>query len=440
MANKLSRRDFLKVAGAASAGLALSACGVKATELPVPTATATALPPTATFLPTETQTPEPALTPTPHPPETIREFADALGIKIAVMLNTDKLNKPKYVETAASIANQIMVTDDLFFRYIFSNFDFHNVINNWASVQSQLESEKIPFENKILWNPWGRGEAGGLFDVASKNKMEVVVDNVLWSADIPESLLSSNFTKDELTKIAEYMLKAKMLRYKGKVTEWSVISESVSRNLWGDSKSAFWERRIGYPEIVHLAFKWAHEVDPDTQLNLIEDNILDADTEDARQQAYRAFFKLLDNLKQNQIPIDGVSFENNFWVYAPPSAENMLDTIKRVQGMGYKIGHAQTTVVLSDKFPIEVGRPRKVNVVDDKLLAQAKIYKDSFNVYAQTDSAFGYYGVYDGDSWYKSMGVSDSDAAPLILDENFNPKPAYSAILDVMKERYSQKT
>ncbi len=31
---RLSRRDFLKLAGAASASLALSAYGVKATELP----------------------------------------------------------------------------------------------------------------------------------------------------------------------------------------------------------------------------------------------------------------------------------------------------------------------------------------------------------------------------------------------------------------------
>jgi len=436
----LSRRDFLKVAGVTSAGLALSACRVKAIDMPVPTSTSKVIPSTATASPTITQTPEPTLTTTPHPPETIRDFADVLGIKIAVMLNTGKLGIPKYVETATKIDNQIMVTDDLFFRYIFSRFDFHKVLDNWSDVQNQLENGKIPFKEEILWNPWGRGEAGGLFNIASQQNMDVVVDSLLWSMDIPESVYIENFTKDELTKIAQYMLKAKMLRYKGKVTEWSVIAESVNRNLWGDSKSAFWERRVGYPEIVNLAFKWANEVDPSSQLNFIDDNILDADTEDARQQSYSAFFRLIDNLKQNQVPIDGVSFENNFWVYTPPNAEKMLDTIKKVQSMGYKVGHAQTTVVISDKFPIEPGRPRTVNVIDDKLLAQAKTYKDTFDVYTQTGSGFGYFGVFDGDSWYKDLGVSDIDAAPLILDENFNPKPAYFAILDSMKERYSQNT
>jgi len=48
MKNSISRRDFLKLAGAASAGLALSACGVKATEIP----TATLVVPTKTAVPT----------------------------------------------------------------------------------------------------------------------------------------------------------------------------------------------------------------------------------------------------------------------------------------------------------------------------------------------------------------------------------------------------
>ena len=76
MNKKLSRRDFLKLAGVTSAGLALSACGVNATELP----TATFLPPTETIVPTVTSSP--TLTPTPKPPETLREYADALGIEI----------------------------------------------------------------------------------------------------------------------------------------------------------------------------------------------------------------------------------------------------------------------------------------------------------------------------------------------------------------------
>jgi len=60
MNKNLSRRDFLKLAGVTSVGLALSACGVKASELP----TATSLPSTSTPFPTSTSTPSPIPTPT----------------------------------------------------------------------------------------------------------------------------------------------------------------------------------------------------------------------------------------------------------------------------------------------------------------------------------------------------------------------------------------
>lgn len=44
MRRKLSCRDFLKLAGATSAGLALSACGVEATVLPTAAPTLTNTP------------------------------------------------------------------------------------------------------------------------------------------------------------------------------------------------------------------------------------------------------------------------------------------------------------------------------------------------------------------------------------------------------------
>lgn len=63
---RLSRRDFLKLGSAASATLALSACGINPTQAPLPTPTA-AVVPTSTLqpIPTATSTPEPTATATP---------------------------------------------------------------------------------------------------------------------------------------------------------------------------------------------------------------------------------------------------------------------------------------------------------------------------------------------------------------------------------------
>ncbi len=75
--NKLTRRDFLKAAGVASAGLALSACGVDVTKLPDAIAT-----PSLTSFPISTNTP----TLTPKPP-TLGELARKLGFDIGFSLS-----------------------------------------------------------------------------------------------------------------------------------------------------------------------------------------------------------------------------------------------------------------------------------------------------------------------------------------------------------------
>lgn len=93
MTSKLSRRDFLKIAGASSAGLALSACGVQATQLPEPSPLSSGTP-TIAPSPTLTSTPQPTLTPTPEPP-TIADLAHKIGMDVGIEANYLGLFSPK---------------------------------------------------------------------------------------------------------------------------------------------------------------------------------------------------------------------------------------------------------------------------------------------------------------------------------------------------------
>lgn len=94
---KLSRRDFLKLAGVTSASLTLSACGVKVTELPTLRSTLT---PVATLTPLPTSTP--TITPTPRP-TTIGDFGKKIGIEIGVSISmlavqrNDDFDNPDFI-------------------------------------------------------------------------------------------------------------------------------------------------------------------------------------------------------------------------------------------------------------------------------------------------------------------------------------------------------
>ena len=412
---RLSRRDFLILTGSTALGLTLSSCHIAAGQRE-----------TTTGIPLPSATPKPS---------TIREFADKLGLNIAIYLGSNKLRDNQVVSTALSIGNELIISDDLFCRYVYSEVNWKTILDNWEFVQERFTLGSIPYESQIKWDPWGAGRAGGLIRFAQRNNMTVVVDSLLWSEDIPESVFQGDFSRDELRKIAEFMVKTKVIKFKDQVREWSVISESVARNLWGDDKTAFWERKLGYPQIVFDAFLWAREVAPNACLNLIEDT-LDS-TDEGRSITLNATLRLLQIMKDNNIPVDGISFENNFWIYAPPQKEQVMETIQHIQQLGYKIGHAQSSVVISEEWPIWKSRPRTVQSLSDKLEAQARVYREILEIYIETGCDFGLYGVTDADSWYSELGEPNAD--PYIIDKNFRPKPAYFAMLEVLQKKYEQR-
>ncbi len=101
MNKKLSRRDFLKLSGITSAGLALSACGVKATALPIPTLTAS---PSVTPLPVTPTSTQEDLAENPVLLKAADELSGALKKK-NILMTPDELLKSLEV-TKIEVTNQ----------------------------------------------------------------------------------------------------------------------------------------------------------------------------------------------------------------------------------------------------------------------------------------------------------------------------------------------
>ncbi len=170
---KLSRRDFLKLAGVTSASLALSACGVKATEFLTPTST---LAPTATLtsLPTST----PTLTPTPRPP-TIGDFGRKLGIEIGVSMTMLAIQKNR------SFENPDFVNALLNFAFFTDSQASHTAFTegtDWNSTYAYLEKlSNFAKEHGMSYSPNHLFYGWGHFDkwspiqslvTASKDEIE----------------------------------------------------------------------------------------------------------------------------------------------------------------------------------------------------------------------------------------------------------------------------
>ena len=147
----------------------------------------------------------------------------------------------------------------------------------------------------------------------------------------------------------------------------------------------------------------------------------------------------MEFLKDRNIPLNDVGFENNFWVYAPPNYADMVATIKQVKAMGYGIGPSQTIVSESAQDAFWPGRPRTINTVSNLNAAQTKIYKDVFNAYLNTGSPFGIFGFTDAVSEFDANDMNIKGADAMILNSNYKPKLAYYALVADLKAYIASK-
>ena len=150
---KISRRDFLKLAGVTSASLALSACGVNATEFPTLTST---LAPTATLtsLPTST----PTLTPTPRPP-TIGDFGRKIGIEIGVSMTMLAIQKNRSFENpdfVNALLNFAFFTDSQASHTAFTEgTDWNSTFAYLEKLSNFAKEHSMSYSPNHLFYGWG---------------------------------------------------------------------------------------------------------------------------------------------------------------------------------------------------------------------------------------------------------------------------------------------
>jgi endo-1,4-beta-xylanase len=74
---------------------------------------------------------------------------------------------------------------------------------------------------------------------------------------------------------------------------------------------------------------------------------------------------------------------------------------------------------------------------DSVAAAQARRYRDLFAVYVKhrdVISRVTFWGLRDGDSWLNNWPVRGRTSYPLLFDRQGRPKPAFDAILQVLRQ------
>ena len=458
------------MAGAASAGLSLTACGgkatsVKPTDLPIPTETLvptatlaftpTPIPPTPTVTPTMTSSPtvEVKMADLPQTKAAVVQFAAAMqsagvqvdaeqirkgltvkeitgkdGKKYEIALTQDSyplMIRPwdeKWVKATIGLLSETVgikagTTIDAF-PDTPGLLDIYKEGFNLGNVAYDLEWFITEPENgQFIFTRQGNkyADATKVVNFALAIHMEVMGGTLIYADSYPEWLSKGNFSRNELIDIVKKHITATVNQFKGEVALWPVINE-LHPPAWGRPDVLY--DRIGYLDLVDLAFQAARDADPSAILiyNDTNNHIPGSPTTIITQEVVK-------RLKPKNL-IDVVGLHMHLDGAHPPAKIEVIETMK---AYGLPVYVTEFDVNMKDVFGSN----------EERFAKQAIIYKEMMEacLESQVCKVFSIFTPGDKYSWIEKdksyTGYSlNADATP--FDDNLEPKMAYYAMLQAL--------
>ena len=219
-------------------------------------------------------------------------------------------------------------------------------------------------------------------------------------------------------------------RYKGRVMGWDVVNEAIADG--GDGKTEnlrnfSWYKAVG-PDVLTLAFKWAHEADPNAELNYNDYNIEQGAVKDTGKHASSMI--LLKRLIAEGAPITGVGIQGHW--HLDTNLDDVEKAIEDYASLGLKVSITELDVTAtggnSGAFGVRQGDR---TIPPENFQKQAEVYKKLFEILMRHSDAIErvtFWGLSDTRSWRRGQ-------AALLFDGQLNPKPAYKAVIEASETK-----
>jgi len=309
------------------------------------------------------------------------------------------------VQMGASVAAQPLLNDPRYSKMVADTFQLLTPENAMKFAQLQPSHGLYDFR-----------AADALVSFAAANRLSVHGHTLVWHKSLPPWLETGNFSRPELTAILRDYIFTVVGHYRGRVAAWDVVNEALADD--GSLRDSIWLRGIG-PEYIELAFRCAHEADPDARL------FYNDHSAEGMGRKSDAVYALVRGLREQGVPIDGVGLQMHVSVGHYPASQDVATNMDRLGALGLEVGITE----------MDVRSRGSRSSAEEELAAQAKIYGDIARV-CEASSVCGFFttwGVTDRYSWLTD-GKNDSDA-PLLFDKFYRPKPAYLAVRNALALR-----
>jgi endo-1,4-beta-xylanase len=244
---------------------------------------------------------------------------------------------------------------------------------------------------------------------AQEHNMQIHGHTLVWHNALPSWITKQSFTRTQLMDILKNHIQTVMKHYRGKVSVWDVVNEAIEGNN-GKLRNSLWRRVIG-PDYIDMAFRWAHEVDPQAHLYY---NDFGGEGLNGKSDA---IYNLVKGMLRRGVPLYGVGLQMHLGVGSTLSSHDVQENMRRLTALGLKVQITEMDVsVKGDSRPLA-----------EKLEVQAYIYAEMLRVCLAVKGCEGLimWGFTDRYTWLDDDGKPD---APLIFDADYQLKPAYRAM------------
>lgn len=332
-----------------------------------------------------------------------------------------------YIGTAINAA-QITGRDTASVELIKAQFNAIVAENCMKSASVQPQEGKFNFTLADQFVAFG--EANGMF---------ITGHTLIWHSQIPAWFFTDSLGSDVGPEVLKGRMKKHIYtvvgRYKGRVKGWDVVNEAIlDDGSWRNSK--FY--RILGKDFIKLAFKFAHEADPDAELYYNDYSMANAGKREGVMAMVRA-------LQDAGIRIDGIGMQTHIGLDYPdiPEFEKSLEAFASL-GLKVMISEMDLTVLPSPQGntgadvsqsnayresinPYKSGLP---DAVEQKFNDR---YLDFFRLFLKHKdqiSRVTWWGVTDAHSWRNNWPVRGRTDYPLLFDRTFRPKPVVREIIE----------
>jgi endo-1,4-beta-xylanase len=343
----------------------------------------------------------------------------------------EALENSFHIGTALSV-EQVTGLDSLSERVARENFAAIVPENCMKSRYLQPREGEFYFDEADRFVAWGEA-----------NKMWITGHCLVWHSQAPDWLFTdsegNDVTAETLTRRLRDHITTVVSRYKGRVKGWDVVNEAILEDgSWRRSK--FYE--ILGEEFIPLAFRFAHEADPEAELYYNDYSM-------AAGGKRNAVVQLIKTLRARGLRIDAAGMQGHLEMNYP-GVEEFEESILAFSAAGVKVMITELDLTALPSPAPDAGaavesnfnyqqalNPYPTGLPGDVSAAWNNRMGDFFRLFFRHRdkiSRVTLWGVCDDDSWRNNWPVHGRTDYALLFDREGRPKPVVGDIIRLFSQ------